>query len=46
MPLLKVPYCCDECRQEAYDNYHKILCLGDAKDDKEHPFNKLDETWR
>eukprot|EP00794_Sanderia_malayensis_P018326 gene18326-20147_t len=39
-------YCCEECKIDAYEKYHKILCLGVAKQDPNHPLNKLDQEWR
>eukprot|EP00795_Rhopilema_esculentum_P012225 gene12225-2857_t len=45
-PACSANYCSEECRQEAYDQYHEILCLGAAKEDSEHPFNQIDEIWR
>ncbi|NWY72280.1 SMYD5 protein, partial [Erithacus rubecula] len=43
---LQVLYCSAECRQAALEQYHRVLCLGPARDDPTHPLNKLQEAWR
>jgi hypothetical protein len=39
-------YCNKECREKAWTSYHKCLCLGQAREDPDHPVNKLMEIWR
>jgi len=38
-------YCSEECRDEAWGSYHKILCLG-KKPKNNHPLIKLEEAWK
>ncbi|XP_078668531.1 protein-lysine N-trimethyltransferase SMYD5-like isoform X1 [Branchiostoma floridae x Branchiostoma belcheri] len=45
-PHCQVAYCTESCRQEAWNKYHRVLCLGPSVHDSEHPLNKLAETWR
>lgn len=42
----QVKYCCKECQDRAWQEYHKTLCMGPSKDDAEHPLNRLQEAWR
>lgn len=42
----QVEYCCQECRVNAWQTYHEVLCLGDSKHNPEHPINVLLDTWR
>ncbi|XP_068746514.1 histone-lysine N-trimethyltransferase SMYD5-like isoform X2 [Montipora capricornis] len=42
----QVKYCSDECRQYAWDRYHKTLCLGENEGDPNHPLEMLQEAWR
>ncbi|KAK2834256.1 hypothetical protein Q7C36_014957 [Tachysurus vachellii] len=39
-------YCSSECRQSAWDQYHRVLCLGPSHQDNDHPINKLQDAWR
>lgn len=41
-----VIYCCEDCREKAWNCYHKCLCTGPARDDPDHPVNRLMEVWR
>ncbi|TSQ35292.1 SET and MYND domain-containing protein 5 [Bagarius yarrelli] len=45
-PSCQVMYCSSECRQAAWDQYHKVLCLGPSHHDPNHPINKLQDAWR
>ncbi|XP_051506154.1 histone-lysine N-trimethyltransferase SMYD5 [Myxocyprinus asiaticus] len=45
-PQCPVMYCSAECRQAAWEQYHKVLCLGPSHDDPDHPINKLQDAWR
>ncbi|WAR22457.1 SMYD5-like protein [Mya arenaria] len=45
-PACQVPYCSTECRDQAWAAYHRVLCLGSAREDPEHPVNRLMEAWR
>lgn len=45
-PQCQVKYCSMECRQVAFEQYHRVLCLGPSKDDPKHPLNQLQEAWR
>lgn len=41
-----VKYCSEECRQAAWDQHHRTLCLGENHGDPDHPLEKLQEAWR
>ena len=43
---LQVKYCSEECRQAAWDQHHRTLCLGENHGDPDHPLEKLQEAWR
>src|SRR5262249_11217431 len=43
---LKTRYCSKECRDIAYQTYHKVLCLGDRILDPSHPVNQLYDAWK
>ncbi|CAM4612350.1 unnamed protein product [Leuciscus chuanchicus] len=45
-PQCQVMYCGTECRQAAWEQYHKVLCLGPSHDDPDHPVNKLQDAWK
>ncbi|XP_052006095.1 histone-lysine N-trimethyltransferase SMYD5 [Xyrauchen texanus] len=45
-PQCPVMYCSTECRQSAWEQYHKVLCLGPSHDDPNHPINKMQDAWR
>ena len=42
----QIQYCSESCREAAWQLYHKCLCLGSAREDPEHPVNRLLELWR
>ncbi|KAM7431582.1 SET and MYND domain-containing protein 5 [Porites harrisoni] len=42
----QVTYCSEECRQTAWEQYHRILCLGENQGDPSHPLEQLQEAWR
>ncbi|XP_067036789.1 histone-lysine N-trimethyltransferase SMYD5-like [Acropora muricata] len=42
----QVRYCSEECRQYAWDQYHRTLCLGENHGDPNHPLELLQEAWR
>ncbi|XP_027039733.1 SET and MYND domain-containing protein 5-like isoform X1 [Pocillopora damicornis] len=42
----QVKYCSEECRQRAWDHYHRTLCLGQNEGDPSHPLEQLQESWR
>lgn len=39
-------YCCQECRIEAFNQYHKILCLQTFERNNTHPLEQLNEAWK
>lgn len=43
---VQAKYCSEECRQSAWDQYHRTLCLGENEGDPSHPFEQLHEAWR
>uniref|UniRef100_A0A672SKZ7 Protein-lysine N-trimethyltransferase SMYD5 n=1 Tax=Sinocyclocheilus grahami TaxID=75366 RepID=A0A672SKZ7_SINGR len=45
-PHCQVMYCSAECRQAAWEQHHKLLCLGPSHHDPDHPVNKLQDAWR
>ncbi|KAM4808576.1 protein-lysine N-trimethyltransferase SMYD5 [Rhinophrynus dorsalis] len=45
-PRCQVSYCSAECLKAAAEQYHQVLCLGQSRDNPEHPLNKLEEAWR
>ena len=44
--LIQARYCSEECRESAWDQYHRTLCLGQNKGDPSHPLEQLQEAWR
>ncbi|XP_037947931.1 SET and MYND domain-containing protein 5 [Teleopsis dalmanni] len=42
----KTRYCCEDCRIDAYNKYHRFMCLGKFVDDDSHPINILNDTWK
>ena len=42
----QIQYCSESCREAAWQLYHQCLCLGSAREDPEHPVNRLLELWR
>ncbi|CAH3015610.1 unnamed protein product [Porites evermanni] len=42
----QVTYCSEECRQTAWEQYHRMLCLGENQGDPSHPLEQLQEAWR
>ncbi|XP_070539740.1 protein-lysine N-trimethyltransferase SMYD5-like isoform X2 [Ptychodera flava] len=45
-PACQTLYCSKECRDEAFQQYHQILCMGQSPADPEHPLARLQEMWR
>ncbi|KTF82032.1 hypothetical protein cypCar_00032288 [Cyprinus carpio] len=43
---VKVMYCSAECRQAAWEQHHRLLCIGSSHHDPDHPLNKLQDAWR
>lgn len=43
---VQAKYCSEECRQSAWDQHHRTLCLGENEGDPSHPFEQLQEAWR
>ncbi|XP_050678963.1 histone-lysine N-trimethyltransferase SMYD5 isoform X1 [Leptidea sinapis] len=37
-------YCCEDCKQRAYNSYHRLLCYDQA--DARHPIHILLEAWK
>ncbi|CAH3117202.1 unnamed protein product [Porites lobata] len=42
----QVTYCSEECQQTAWEQYHRMLCLGENQGDPSHPLEQLQEAWR
>ncbi|XP_046571271.1 histone-lysine N-trimethyltransferase SMYD5-like [Haliotis rubra] len=45
-PQCQIEYCSAQCRDAAWAQYHRVLCLGMSKEDQDHPINRLLEAWR
>lgn len=45
-PDCGVKYCSAECRDEAYQRYHRILCIQSREKIDSHPLVKLNEIWK
>jgi len=39
-------YCSEECRESAWEQHHRTLCLGENQGDPSHPLEQLQEAWR
>ena len=46
LDLLQACYCCEECRDSAWEQYHKTLCLRSFTPDPSHPLVMLQEAWK
>ncbi|KAK6640743.1 hypothetical protein RUM44_012440 [Polyplax serrata] len=44
--LCGAKYCCAECREVAWNKYHKTLCLQKLHRDNTHPLEQLKEVWK
>lgn len=44
--LCGVEYCSAECKKNAYERYHKTLCVQTKDEDAPHPLKQLNETWK
>lgn len=45
-PNCGVKYCSIECQIEAYQRYHKTLCLQSREKCSSHPLVQLNDTWK
>ena len=45
-PLCAITYCRAECRDRAWNQYHKTICVGQLGSSPEHPLEKLNEAWK
>ena len=43
---LQIKYCSEECRESAWEQHHRTLCLGENQGDPSHPLEQLQEAWR
>ncbi|KAI4487400.1 hypothetical protein M0804_005549 [Polistes exclamans] len=41
-----IKYCSNECKNEAIERYHKVLCLQSRDKNDDHPLLQLNETWK
>nr|CAD7401676.1 unnamed protein product [Timema poppensis] len=41
-----VRYCCADCRDAAWSQYHKTLCTQSRTRDPSHPLEQLNDTWK
>ncbi|CAG9859514.1 unnamed protein product [Phyllotreta striolata] len=39
-------YCSDQCKFEALESYHSIICVHSEDPNSQHPLVKLNETWK
>lgn len=44
--LCGIEYCSLECRANAYEKYHKTLCVQTKDEDAFHPLKQLNEAWK
>ena len=44
--FFQVQFCCEECLYAANESYHELLCIGENRNDPEHPINVLEEEWK
>ncbi|RXG62403.1 SET and MYND domain-containing protein 5 [Armadillidium vulgare] len=44
--LCGVSYCCESCKEKAWNQNHEILCLRSLTPDPNHPLVLLQETWK
>jgi len=42
----QIKYCSEECRESAWEQHHRTLCLGENQGDPSHPLEQLQEAWR
>lgn len=42
----EVIYCSEICRNDAYNQYHMVMCLKNNYNDPLHPMNELKEIWK
>lgn len=45
-PYCPVNYCSEECKVEAFGQYHKTLCLKTHETNGSHPLEQLNEAWK
>lgn len=45
-PTCGVEYCSENCRVQAFEQYHKVLCLQTFERNNVHPLEQLEETWK
>lgn len=45
-PACGVKYCSSECQDEAFQKYHRTLCLQSRKPEEVHPLVQLNEKWK
>eukprot|EP00057_Strongylocentrotus_purpuratus_P011350 XP_011665824.1 PREDICTED: SET and MYND domain-containing protein 5 isoform X1 [Strongylocentrotus purpuratus] len=45
-PHCRISYCCSECREQAWNQYHQVLCLSQHPPDPNHPLVILQEVWK
>ena len=43
---LQIKYCSEDCRESAWEQHHRTLCLGENQGDPSHPLEQLQEAWR
>lgn len=41
-----VEYCSIECQTDAFNQYHKTLCLQTKERNNFHPLEQLNEAWK
>lgn len=45
-PACGVEYCSENCRVQAFEQYHKVLCPQTFERNNVHPLEELEETWK
>ncbi|CAL1291107.1 unnamed protein product [Larinioides sclopetarius] len=45
-PYCEVSYCSYSCREQAWEQYHQVLCTSSLIGNTKHPLDQLQDAWR
>ncbi|GFQ98691.1 SET and MYND domain-containing protein 5 [Trichonephila clavata] len=45
-PYCEVSYCSYSCREQAWEQYHQVLCTSSSVGNTRHPLDQLQDAWR
>lgn len=45
-PYCEVSYCSSLCRDQAWEQYHQLLCTSSLYGEAKHPLDQLQDAWR